>query len=420
MATNNRVVVNISEIPKVLKAESLRTPLILSTNKGFTGLVKKYGSLSSVAEDFRTDSEEYKAASAMFSQELGELYIGRRAVNEESVITVDTAVNSTVYDVTVDGVKNSYTSSSSATIADIATGLASAIGNGASASGATVTLSASTIKVGDRLSVAHTETNSDITVDLNAIKASSNNFYGLVVLDRTVADVLNVAAWAEANEKVYFTSTGVVDVADESKNDDADSIAKQLGDLGYKKTFVFFDLHASEQWIEAAIMGKFFSYQVGSYNPDLKSLVGVKASDISDSQRSNLEEKNVGVYNVEGNYSRTHNVKSVFGNWFDQVQNQDWIVVRISESVNSLMDRVKKIPYTNIGLVQVKSAIDSVLANAVSLGIASDNPAYSITLPSLSDVTDSDKANRILNGVKFSLTLQGAINKIVIEGETKV
>lgn len=149
------------------------------------------------------------------------LFEARASANIQQVntVTVTSAVNSTIYTVTINGVDNTYTSDASATTAEIAAGLAAAINASVDVlvtpvtatyvSGATFTVSADvagtgfTIAVGTNLSQAATVANSAATV--------------LSITDmRDVTPVVNGLASVSgaAAEDITFTPAGTIAATD--------------------------------------------------------------------------------------------------------------------------------------------------------------------------------------------------------------
>ena len=84
-----------------------------------------------------------------------------------------------------------------------------------------------------------------------------------------------------------------------------------------------------------------------------------------------------------------------------------------------------KLPYTDAGIEVIGQAIRQALDLGVRRGgiapveLDEDNKEvrnYVITLPKASSVSDNNKAQRILQDVKFSARLAGAINVTEIKG----
>lgn len=141
-------------------------------------------------------------------------------ITQVNTVTVTSAVNSTIYTVTINGVDNTYTSDASATTAEIAAGLAAAINASVDVlvtpvtatyvSGATFTVSADvagagfTVAVGTNLSQASTVDNSAATV------------LSITDMRDTIPVVNGVAGGGSggAAEDISFTPAGTIAATD--------------------------------------------------------------------------------------------------------------------------------------------------------------------------------------------------------------
>ncbi|MBI5543607.1 MAG: DUF3383 family protein, partial [Deltaproteobacteria bacterium] len=107
------------------------TMLILGSSNRFSDLTRSYQSTAAMlADGFLADDPEYVAAQVAFAQNPcpTSVKVGRRThLPAQSWRVTPTARNSTVYKLVVDGVEAAFTSDSSATVAEIVTGLKSAV-----------------------------------------------------------------------------------------------------------------------------------------------------------------------------------------------------------------------------------------------------------------------------------------------------
>ncbi|MGL5050487.1 MAG: hypothetical protein ACRC6E_07635, partial [Fusobacteriaceae bacterium] len=77
----------------------------------------------------------------------------------------------------------------------------------------------------------------------------------------------------------------------------------------------------------------------------------------------------------------------------------------------------KKIPFTTAGMAMISSSLNQVGVQAVSMGMLDK---FFITTPNVSEIPTTDKANRVLRGVKFSAVLSGAVETIEMELEVRL
>ena len=114
------------------------------------------------------------------------------------------------------------------------------------------------------------------------------------------------------------------------------------------------------------------------------------------------------------------------GEWIDIIRFRDWLKQEVQINVTSvLINTYGKVPYTDPGIELIGTAIRKALdLGVVRGGIApvelnEDNkeiPSYVITLPRSSGISDNTKAQRVLEDVKFSARLAGAIHLANIKG----
>lgn len=390
-----------------------------------------------------SDDPLYIAASNAFAQipAVRQVYIGRRQVDDVNIRVTD--ADEKEYRVTLqwrdasgsartqtavylglgmddeDDIATALAMEINGTDADVtavATGAAVAVTNDVSGAPMRVTVS------GD-LSIDQLSSSESVTDALAAVNSEMGNWYGLVLTSRVEQDVKDAAAWAEANEKLFGTASSDPDIIDSGSTSD---IASFMMEKQYFRTFVFYSAQAGSQYPEAAIMSSMFTYYAGSENWSLKKMAGIAYDALSEGQAITAHGKNANTFEMFRNFAVTQNGKTAGGEWIDVIRLRDQLVESIKVSVVSTMINADgKIPYTDTGIQIVVNAIRSPLdLNVRRGGIApeeldEDNkviPSYTISYPRSSQVPFNDKANRVLNDVKFTARLAGAINLVVIRG----
>ena len=258
----------------------------------------------------------------------------------------------------------------------------------------------------------------DYADTLDVVLNERSDWYGILCENHTEPEVLAIAAWAEANKKIYATSSADTEIKDTTLSVDTGSIAKQLQVLGYQRTLLFYSATAATEWIEAAFLGKLLPKTVGSYTGKFKTLAGITVDSLTDSEFANILEKEANAYASIGGVSMTANGVMVAGApyFFDTVVIIDWTKARISERVFGVFTSVDKIPYTDAGVASVEGEIKAVLKQGVANGAFADDPAPTTSVPRVADVSAVDKANRHLPDMKFTAYLAGAIHSVRIDG----
>jgi hypothetical protein len=266
----------------------------------------------------------------------------------------------------------------------------------------------------------------DYAAALSAAVLESNDWYAFGINSRVTADILNAAAWAEANKKLFGTSDDDANTVDLSFAGDADvSLAKQLHTLGYDRTFgIYHDesdgVAADDERPEIAAMGRMLPTTPGSATWMFKTLAGVSVMSLTTTQSGNARDKNFNTYESVGGVSILREGKVASGEYIDVIIGVDWLEARIIEAVYSRLVNLAKIPFTDAGIAIVENEIRAVLNQGVQNGFLAANPAPIVRVPLASEVSTNDKANRILPDIYFEGTLAGAVHGVTIQGVVKL
>lgn len=166
----------------------------------------------------------------------------------------------------------------------------------------------------------------------------------------------------------------------------------------------------------AAWQGRLFPTDPGSENWAFKTLSGVPADNITDSQIHAVENKNGSVYTTLFGINLTQFGKTPDGEWIDIIRGEDALTNALQVGVLALQANNLKIPFTDAGIDMYRSVIIGALNSFVATGFLAASPAPFVSLPKVSQVSSTDKAARNLPLVSFSATLAGAINSTSISG----
>ncbi len=418
----------------------------------FTDRIKFYSDIDGVGEDFDSADLEYKAVNAFFSQspKPAQVAIGRLQVDAVTV-TIDTVENNREYTTTINGTDFNFTSDADATNLEIAAGLVAAINLGsepvtavdnidgtydltADVSGTAFTLAVDVDQSFINKTLGETWSNG-----LSAIVDENDNWYGLSIISRTQADQLEVAGWAEARLKIFGTASNESDIANVSAATDTTSLGAQLKAAAYARTFYFYhtlaDGTSGDQWIEAGAFGKLLTVDpdVETQTLKFKTIAGVTVDNLTATQRLNIigtedspqSGKNGNVYTAVKGKNIIQSGMVAAGEWIDIILGRDWLKVRMEEDILQELTTELKIPFTAPGI----AVVGGLVRQRLTLGIGTGFLAFDDTLgpqgflvdtPDISDVSATDKANRILKNVTFSATVAGAIHAIRISGTLSV
>lgn len=409
-------------------------PLILGATTHFTDRIRFYsGTDGMVSDGFLTTDPEYLAAQKMLAQspQVQKFAVGRCANKPTMHWTITpTAVNLTLYQVLVGAQTASYTSDGTATVDEINQGLMTAINAltspgvtaalvGAPGSSTAFTLTATAagswveVQITNPALLTLLQDNVDpgVAADLDAIKAVDNTWYGLVSVFSSKAEVLAIAAWAEANLKIYAQGVQDGDCLGAGTSD----VMATAKTSTYARTSLWY--HPDNgAFIGAALLGKLLPKDPGSATWGFKTLNSVAGVALTDTQITNLRNKYGNFYTSLGGVNCTFDGKVSANEWVDIIIGRDWLISRIqTRCVNKLL-ALDKVAYTDEGIAIMEAEVRAALREGVDGDVLAGNPVPVVTAPLAANVSNTDKSNRVLNNLSFTATLAGAIQAANING----
>lgn len=446
MPLSDIVVVSIvTETASVTQA-GFGVPLIVSPDATFPERRRVYTDLTSVAEDFASDTSTYMMAAAIFAQSprVERLMIGRMADKPTQRWTVDLgaagALEDTLYQIQIGDQIASYESDPGDLEADILGGLMAAVNALAApalditASGGVTSLVLTADNAGDwfrvmilnpddladngtYLSIVQDSVDNGIEDELIAIAAVDNSFYAVCCPFSSEAIATEIADWAESNEKLYVAS--VQDSATITAAAGGGDFADSFETAGYARTALIYHPDNGE-FADAAWLGKCLPFDPGSETWKFKTLAGVAAVSLTGTHQTNLEAKSCNYYYEVAGVNMTSQGVVSAGEFIDVVRFVDWLKARIAERVFSRLANAKKIPYTDRGIAIIEAEVRAQLSEGVNVGGLAEDPPPTVTVPKAADAAATDKAARLLRNVRFFATLAGAIHKLTIQGTITV
>lgn len=418
-------------------------PMIMGDSaSGWSERVRSYISLAEVGTDFLTTDAEYLAAQAIFSQspKVPLIKIGQESARVAQIQTIVFSANLITGNsiaVSVDGVALSavpFNTSNAQTLTDFATalqataGIATAVSNGTD----TITCTSATAGVPTLIStplvtsgasqatavVATTTANHGVAEDLAEISEEDNDWYGLIMVENTLAFVKLAAAYIETVRKIFITRSSDANILDSTSTTDVSAV---LNALSYTRTAVIY-LSDSTLYPDAAWMGKVFPIDPGQDNWKFKTLVGIVADELTSTERSGATGKQANLYYNAGGVDITAEGTMVDGApyFIDVTRSIDWVQAQIEEGVFELLVTANKVPYTDPGIALIENKVREALERGESQGVIAIDPKYIVSVPTASSVSTADRTNRILNDVTFDFQLAGAINFVNVQGTVTV
>lgn len=420
-------------------------PIIVGYHTHYTDRLRYYTSLTGLVSDgFSTTSAIYLAAEVLLAQNpsVTKFGVGRRANAPLQVITL-TCTSATAGDmylatfVDSAGASHDLSFDSSGVVTGSATAIASLL-TGFGLAGCTVTSADAvvtlTMTAGYLLDIkgpagtgqgpgglngtgAHNFTMADTTADpglaadLAAILAAdATGWYGFGLDSNSPAEILIAAAFAESNKRVFSTNTSETLCGTATTG----HVGASLKALSYAHTYCQFSQTQLLSFAGLGIMGNRFPSNPGSDTWDLKTILGVQADTLSETQTTNLETTNLNWYQTIAGINVTQNGVCPGGEYMDVVRFIDWLNANIQIDVFQLLVSLPKVPYTDIGIDLIANVVKNRLKIGASKAFGGIDGARPIIVnaPAVADIDAGNRNSRNLPGISWSAFLSGAIQTV--------
>jgi hypothetical protein len=260
-------------------------------------------------------------------------------------------------------------------------------------------------------------TEGDLASALNDLTQQHNDWYWLVYAprDHEDGDLEALADWVSAAGKF-----AVVTNAPGASTDDIVAQAQAMN----TSRVVYIAHTSSEDYPDAALVGRMAPLQPGSATFKFKTLDGVTESTFSTTEISQLHDAGVITYVSKFGVLQTSEGYVTDKTFADIQLAKDWLKARMEERISRVLFVNEKIPYDNIGIAQIVDPIRSTLQQATALGIvarADDGTGlFTVRAPRREDVDPTDRANRILPDVYWDAVLAGAVHRVRVSGVVRV
>ncbi|EMA1800169.1 DUF3383 domain-containing protein [Cronobacter turicensis] len=418
------VSVQVSLAVRAASGRNFGALLVLGTSSVITApeVMRLYQDIESVATDFGTSAEEYKAANLYFQQspQPRDLYIGKLTRNSTSAtagkltgavlssseqnLANFTAVTAGALKISINGTVSTITGINLSTATNLA-GVATAIT--AKLTGATVSwvagssqfvITSSTTGATSVIGIptsagtgtdiapllgidsAHNPTavngqnaSSSVLPSVTAALSYSGDWYGLVIADTEMTDQEHIDVSAligsASDSRVYGVTTSASAVLDATSTTD---IAYKLKAAGYGRTFC---QYSQVPYAAASAFGRAFTVNFLGNNTTItlkfKQEPGIIAETITAQQADALKAKNCNVF------ARYANDTAIIqegvmcnGDFFDERHGLDWLQNYVQNNLwNLLYTSTTKIPQTEAGITRLLSNVEQSLDQAVSNGL---------------------------------------------------
>lgn len=277
----------------------------------------------------------------------------------------------------------------------------------------------------------------DFIASLDAILDYDQSWY-MVTIDAAMRDqpyLDGLVEWIEAQSKIAMVDSNDADLQD--PEDDTNIAARHKGTV--ERTAVFYHTSATEYL--AASMAAYMSTRVfddadSAYTLKFKKAPGIDAVNIGSAAVTAItgfvegtgQSESVGHcantlidigdqnFLVEGSML-TQNV------FVDEIHATDWIIARTEEEALAMFLNNARIPFTDQGMQQLASVPRNIMAQATRAGIVARDlnpetgeyePAFTITVPSVFDVPESQRKARIAPAIAVRFRYAGAVHYTTI------
>ena len=393
-----------------------------------------------ITDGFAATDPAYRMVERAFQQDPRpeSVILGRLANPVSHVIRLTPNVQNTrTYSVTVAAGAQvgtaSYTSDGTATAAEICTGLAAAITalalTGVTATGVSGTYVQISGTAGliiycsgwDRglLSMDESQTaDPGIAADLAAIRQANDSWYFLGIECNAKLIAKAASAYVESlGLGMFGTNTSDADAPNSGSTTD---LGYELKALTTGRTVCVADSNDTANYKGIAAIAERAPHDVadgfGGGTWAFKRLKGAAVDKWTPTELTNLRAKNYETFITTADVNHTLDGKVSGGEFADVVRGIDWLKIRIAERDVQAKFNNQKIPFTDKGVSIIQSLVLAQLQEGVDGGLLADDPKPVVTVPSVKNVSSTDKGNRTLPSVKFSATLAGAIHLTKISG----
>ena len=249
------------------------------------------------------------------------------------------------------------------------------------------------------------------TAALDRIKLATNDFYCVIPVgdSSSLTDSLKelVSAWAESNEKICFLDTHRTD--DLFNATSTADLASKTKDASRTRTAVFYNSEDDES-LSCAVAGKILPTLPGAEAFAYQKLSLVTRANLTPTETTILNDKNVNYYDTLANQNITFNGWMSDSGYIDIIRDTDWLVSRLQENVLFQFINQSKIPFSNTGVAIIIQAAQDVLLQAVTQGILDNNST--ISRPTVESIPVNERANRKFPNIVIQGRILGAIQSV--------
>ena len=242
--------------------------------------------------------------------------------------------------------------------------------------------------------------------EIRKLQASTQEWFFLITDAVDDEDKEAIADYIETQTAVYvLTDRNVATLTTGSTTD----ILSKLKAKGLQHTIAMYRKDSAVA-PEAAWVGRFASAIIGSNTWIHSALTTLSAESFTRTEIAVLNSKGGHYYTKVGQDDSVEGMANTLGGEkIHVILGAIWLEVRLAERVWSLLYTKERINYTNSGIELFKAEIVTVLNEAVSYNILTNDEPFTIQVPDANKLTSAERASGYLRKITFRARLAGAI-----------
>lgn len=224
----------------------------------------------------------------------------------------------------------------------------------------------------EQIAISSIKAGETVTEALVHVNDANNGWYGLtlaMVGGATDAEILEAAAWTEAQTRIFGYTTNELTSLDASS---ITSVAYKLNKLGYSRTFGQYDDNDAYAIVSAMarILTTNFAMKDSTITLKFKQEPGVTPINITETQRQALIGNKLNYYTYFGDSAMLAEGVVANGRFLDEVIGLDWLQNTIQTQVfGYLLTRTTKVPQTDKGVAALLNQANIACDAAVNCGL---------------------------------------------------
>ena len=243
------------------------------------------------------------------------------------------------------------------------------------------------------------------------IREASEDFYGVVVMNRDSYNFAALAAWCASNKKLCIVQSDDADAKGGTPANDFDTLQALSNKRGVSLWHDDDSEYADAAWLARILAADPDNRASVAYD---KNLTGITApTGLTSTNKSNITGYGGNLYLP---FFVMRPGKASDGTWIDQTILHDWVSARIAEDVAQYLmgqsELGRKVPYTAAGIAEIVAVIRARLLKGAQIGHFDPNTVY-VTAPDIDTITAATKASRELT-IECGATETGGIYDVTV------